>query len=87
MRKSIVAILLSRVGMPIQKGLSSMMNIGYILRCPIFLSESIAQIFPDCKKKRGPFIRSIIYRLIWMLFHQKIWFTGQGIQRCCLLRI
>ena len=35
------------VGMPIQKGLSSMMNIGYILRCPIFLSELIAQIFPN----------------------------------------
>ena len=41
----------------------------------------------DSKKKRGPFIRSIIYRLIWMLFHQKIWFTGLSIPKCCLLRI
>lgn len=45
--KEYSGILLSRVGMPIQKGLSSMMNIGYILRCPIFLSELIAQIFPN----------------------------------------
>lgn len=43
--------------------------------------------FPRLQKKRGPFIRSIIYRLIWMLFHQKIWFTGLSIPKCCLLRI
>ena len=39
--------------------------------------------FPRLQK----FIRSIIYRLIWMLFHQKIWFTGLSIPKCCLLRI
>lgn len=43
--------------------------------------------FPGLQKKRGPFIRSIIYRLIWMLFHQKIWSTGLSIPKCCLLRI
>lgn len=43
--------------------------------------------FPELKKETRAIIRSIIYRLIWMLFHQKIWFTGLSIPKCCLLRI
>ena len=39
--------------------------------------------FPRLQKET----RAIIYRLIWMLFHQKIWFTGLSIPKCCLLRI